>query len=246
MDLITDSLQEIGAYAPGDTIDAPVMDISVRRLNYLIDEWAALARYAYNVAFTLYTLTPSYSPISIGPGLSSPDFATPNAATRPTRIETATLLLTGSSPGTELIVNVRDDAWWANQQVKSLTSTICTDLYYSSSFPDGLIYLWPIPTQANSLRIQTWTVVGEVDPDTIGTTDVSMPQAYRKALFLTLAEDLCTPLSKLIPASLPGRAMKARAALQSNNIASPRAASADWGTGLGRRSGFNWRSGMPS
>lgn len=247
LDFITDALIDIGVIGPGEPIDAPSLDIATRRLNYLIDEWAALKRYAYNVAFTLYPLTPSHSPILIGPGLvSAGDFATPNGAPRPTRIEGATLLLTGSTPGTELVVNVRDDAWWLAQQVKSLTSTICTDLYYSPDFPNGQIYPWPIPTQANSLRLETWTEIGELDPDAVASTTVSMPQAYRKALLLTFEEDLCTPFSKLMPGDLPGRAQRARVAVQSNNINSPRIASADYGTGLGKRSGFNWRSGMPS
>jgi len=247
LDFITDALIEIGVMAPGDPLDPNVLDVSVRRLNYLIDEWAALERYAYNVSFTLYTITPNHQPTLIGPGLTSPDWATVNGATRPPRIEGANLVLNSSNPSTDLIINVRDDAWWLNNQVKSITSTIPTDLYYSPDFPNGSIYLWPIPTVAYQVRLEVWVVVNQVDPDTISTTDVVIPQGYSKAMLLTFAEDLTTPLGKAMPATLPGRAARARAAVQSNNISSPRIPSADYGTGLGSRGGgFNWQSGMPS
>ena len=245
-EFITDALQEIGVYAPGDTIDAPVMDTAVRRLNYLIDEWAALERYAYSVDFLLRTITPSHQPTLLGPGLTSPDWATSNSLPRPTRIEGANLVLNSSNPSTDLIINVRDDAWWLNQQVKSITSTIPTDLYYSPGFPDGAIYLWPIPTVAYQVRLEVWVVVGEVDADTIGSTQVVIPTGYRKAMMLTYAEDLTTPLQRPMPDTLPERARKARAAVQSNNIKSARVASADYGTGSGGRGGFNYRTGGPA
>lgn len=247
LDFITDALQEIGVYAPGDTIEPSVLDTCVRRLNYLIDEWAALKRYAFNVSFTTYTITPNHQPTLIGPNLTSPDWATVGGATRPVRIEGANLVLNSNNPSTDLIINVRDDAWWLGQQVKALTSTIPTDLYYSPDFPNGAIYLWPIPTVAYQVRLEVWVAVGQVDPDTIQNTNVVIPQGYKKAMLLTFAEDLTTPLSRAMPDTLPIRAARARAAVQSNNISSPRIASADFGTGLGRhRSGFNWESGMPS
>lgn len=247
VDFITDALIEIGAYAPGDIISASVLDVCQRRLNYLIDEWAGLRRFAYNVGFNLYTITPNVQPILIGPGLTAPNWATVNNATRPTRIEGANLVLNSSNPSTDLIINVRDDAWWLNNQVKSISSTIPTDLYYSPDFPNGSIYLWPVPSVAYQVRLEVWVVVSQVDPDTMGVTQVVIPQGYTQAMLLTFAERICRPLSKATPASLPEDARRARAAVQSNNISSPRIASADYGTGLGvRRSGFNYISGMPS
>lgn len=245
LDFLTDALIEIGAYAPGDTIAAPVLDVATRRWNYLIDEWAAMGRYAYNNAFQQYTLTPNHAPTLLGPGLTSPDFGTPNAAPRPPKILGANLILNGQSPTTDLIISVRDDAWWLAQQVKQLTSTIPTDLYYSVNFPNGELNFWPIPTVAYGVRLEIGIWITEVDPDTLGTTTIVFPQAYRKAMMLALAEDLTTALSRPMPATLPGRALRARMAVQSNNTSSPRIASADYGAGLGdRRAGFNWRSGQ--
>jgi hypothetical protein len=246
LDLITDSLIEIGAYAPGDPIPDSVMQVVLRRLNYRIESWSALKRYVYNVDFPVYTLTPNVQPVLFGPNLTAPNFATPNAGPRPVKIEGANLVLNGSNPTTDLIINVRDDAWWLNQQVKQLTSTLPTDLYYSTGWPSGSIYFWPIPTVANDVRLEIWVALQQVDADSV-TSDFSAPQGYPLALMLTLAEDLTTVMSKPMPVTLPNRARLARVAIQSNNIASPRIASADYGAGLlPRRRGFNWESGMPS
>lgn len=249
VDLITDSLQEIGAYAPGDTISAPVMDVSTRRLNYLIDEWNALRRFAYNVGFTLYTLAPNHQPTLLGPNLTAPDWPTPNASARPPSIIGADLVLNTSNPATDLPINIRDDKWWLEQRTKAITSTVPTNLYYS---PDwniggvgaGALYFWPIPTVAYQVRLEFGVWVGQVSDIT---QPFTAPQAYPKALMLTLAEDLTTVLGRAMPATLPQRALKARTALQTNNMTSPRISSADYGAGRGNsRSGFNWISGLPS
>lgn len=246
LDLITDSLIEIGSIAPGDPLPDSVMQVALRRMNYRIDSWAGLKRFVYNVNFTAYTLTPNHQPTLLGPGLSSPDFATVNGAPRPPRLESAALILNSSNPSTDLPLNLRDDAWWANQQVKSITSTTPTDLYYSADWPNGALYLWPVPTTAYGIRLEQWVALQQVIEDNLATA-FSAPQSYPLGLMLTLAEDLTTPMSRAMPATLPERARAARAAMQSNNIASPRVASADYGSGLnGPRRGFNWQSGMPA
>lgn len=246
-EFIRGAVVEMGAYGPQDPIPGEVMDVCITTLNDFIDEWAALKRYAYNETFLVRTLTPNHSPTLIGPGLTAPDWDSPNSGPRPTRLEGCNLVLNNTNPSTDLIINVRDDAWWLANAVKSITSTTPTDVYYSPGVPNGALYFWPIPTVAYDVRLEVWVSVAEVDPDTIGTTNVIVPQGYRKAMKLSYAEDLCGPLSRAVPASLAARALKARAGIQTNNISSPRIASADVGTGLrGDRAGWNWRSGLPS
>ncbi len=248
LEFITDAIIEMGAYGPGDTIPDPVWTVCVNRLNYILNKYAALKRYAYNVNFTVYTLTPNHSPTLLGPGLTAPDWATLNGGARPPRLEGANLVLNNTNPSTDLIIRVRDDAWWLGNQVKSITSTVPTDVYYSPDFPNGALYFWPIPTVAYDVRLEVWVVVGEVDPDTLGTTQIVVPQAYKQMMMLELAKAICRPLSRAVPQSLIDDLREARAAVQSNNISSPRIASADYGTGLGGgRGDFNYRSGtLPS
>jgi hypothetical protein len=245
-EIITDALIEIGAYGINDDIPPEDTQYAVRKINRFLDEWAAREVFAYATRFALYTLTPNHQPHLIGPDLASPDFA---ASPRPTRIESASIVLTAGTP-VDVSVNIRDAAWWAAESAKSTTSTVPTDLYYEPDSPSGALYLWPVPTAAYGLRLQLWSTLTAVPLDAEGNPDLTAtfvaPQAYENAAMLTLAEESCeTPYGRPMPPTLAARARRARAALIGNNLHSPRIPSVDYGT-RGRRSGFNYLTGQPS
>lgn len=239
-DLIFDALVEINVYNPDDDLEASDAAYASRKLQRIIDQWIAQEIKAYNSDFVLYPLTPGHSPYLIGPGLASPDFA---VATRPIRILSAALVLQNNNPATDLPLNIRDDQWWADQQVKGQTSNTPTDLYYSPSFPNGAIYLWPIGTFAYQLRLQTLNLLAQV-PQDLTSLLIAAP-AYSNATMLTLAEALCAGYMKTLPPDLQRRAMEARGALEGNNSLSPRISSADYGTRGIKPVGFNWQTGLP-
>lgn len=241
LDLITDALFENGTYGR----DTPVVEaadsaLALRVLNDRLDSWAALKRYAYNVSFSAFTLAPNHQPHLIGPGLVAPNFA---AAQRPVRIEGASLILNNVPQNVDVPLTIRDDDWWRDQSVKSIATSTPTDLYYSPDWPNGSIYLWPVPTFAYGIRLELWGLVSQF----VAISDVfTLPPGYRLALKLTLAEDCCGPFGRVLTEDLKRRARDARVAIQSNNIKSPRIASADYGTDGshgGRRGGFNYYTG---
>lgn len=246
LDIITDAMMEIGVFGPDDIIPATYINVAGRRLNRLLDRWQALRRYAFNQTFRSFTLTPNHAPTLIGPGLTAPNFDSAPYG-RPVRIESAALILNTSNPPTYLPLNIRDDDWWANNRVRSLTSTVPTDLYYSPDFPNGTLNLWPNPTFAYGLSLETWVNVQAIDLDNDLTVVPGLPPSYNAGIVLSLAELLTIVFGKPMPPDLPNRAKEARAAMESNNLASPRMASADYGTGAGRGNGggFNWASGLP-
>lgn len=240
LEIITDALGELGVLSTGEQASAAEADIALRYLNRMIDQWAARMINAYNVNFSLYTLTPNHQPHLIGPGLVAPDFA---AAQRPVRIENAALVLTNVAQPVDVPLNIRDDDWWANQRVKTIATTVPTDLYYSPDFPNGALYLWPIPTFAYGLRLETWVTISEFSAIT---DSVILPPGYREAMMLTLAEKLARPFGKPLTEDLRSDAARARAIFQTNNAKSPRTASADYGT-RGKsadRPSFNYFSGQ--
>jgi hypothetical protein len=205
-------------------------------LNQLLNYWAARGCYAWTTNFATYTLTPNHQPHLIGPGLSSPDF---NVSLRPTGLQSANVILPGPSP-VDVPIQIRDNAWWANNHVKGLTSTFPTDVYYEADYPNGQLWFWPIPTAGYGVRLE-----GNVVLQQFATLDDTFlaPQAYQAALTLTLAEELCDLWEVPTPANLPRRAVKARDALQSNNNLPPRIASADWGTFSSPSGDFNYMTG---
>lgn len=197
--------------------------------NEISDEWQARKAYAWNVNFTALTLRTNHQPHTIGP--SGADFT----AQRPVKIENAALILTGAQP-IDLPLRIRDDDWWAANRVKSLATSIPTDLYYSPDFPNGSIYLWPIPTVAYGLRLEMWVSLQKF---TALTDPFSAPPAFETAFKLTMAETMCTWWGLPIPPLLQMQRLRAIKAIQTTTMKSPRT-----GTTNGRSGGyFNYMTG---
>jgi hypothetical protein len=194
-------------------------------LNQQINYWAARDCYAWTTTFTAYKLTANHHPTLIGPGLTAPDFD--SVGMRPTRIVSGSVILDTTNPPVDVPMNIRDNAWWAANRTKTITSNVPTDLYYQTNYPNGELYFWPVPSYPYGVRLEGNVLLQEftsLDQDFIA------PQAYQAALTLTLAEELVDIWGTEMPGNLARRAMKAREALQSNNNLPPRIATADWGT----------------
>ena len=223
-------------------------------LNTLIDQWAALRKNSWTTTFNLYTLTPNHQPHLMGPGLIAPDFA---VSQRPVRIESAALVLTGNGtpnpapdppanpPGAvntnvDVPLNIRDAQWWANQRVKGIATNVPTDLYPEYDWDSLQLWLWPIPSFAYGLRLQTWVGLSQFSSVA---AKFSAPPSYFDALYLSLGEKLPTLFEVPMPEELPELARKARIAMQSNNQKSPRISSADVGTQGRQKGDFNYYTG---
>lgn len=243
LDLITDALIEVGMVSPGESPDGETSQWAFRKLNYLTDVWAAKKAYVWTTSFQLFTLIPNHSPHTIGP--STADFT---VSQRPVRIESAALILASSGTSVDLPINIRDDAWWAAQQVKGVKTNIPTDLFYSEDWPNGQLFFWPVPNAADQVRLQFWTTLSQYSqindalagPGGAGT----LPPAYRAALMLTLAETLLPSGQLEAHPVLIAAAKEARFAVFGNNARSPRTQTQDSGMPrAGRRADFNWMSG---
>ena len=230
-DIIVDALIEIGMLAPGEDVnlDPSTGQWAFRKLNYLLDEWAADNMFVYAVTFGVFTLVPGLSPHTIGPGTAQAAATFP-VAQRPTKIESAAFIFPS---GTETPISVEDDDWWSENPVKALATPLQTFVYYSADNPNGSLYFWPVPTSASQVRLRFWTLLNQfiaiTDPvDGPGGVGI-LPPAYRNALMLSLAEQMQTSGGKEADSSLAQRAMKARSALMSNNQMPPRISTRDSG-----------------
>jgi hypothetical protein len=242
LDIVTDVLTEIEAYQVGEDVDPADAQRVLRILNRELDAWAALDRYVYAVTFTQFTLTPNHQPHLIGPGLAAPDFP---AAQRPVRVDGASIVLSGN-PSTDVIMNLRDRDWWNNQRVKDVQTTTPTNLYYEPSYPNGSLFLWPVPTVAYGILLELWGLISQF---TGLEQPFDMAPGYKKALVLTTAEQCCRPFGRPLRPDLVAAANKARVAIQTNNLTSPRTGSADYGasgSGSLRRGDFNYTTGGPA
>ncbi len=177
-------------------------------------------------------------------GTVAPTYATPNLGQRPQRIEQANLILTDNTPNVDVPMNIRDSSWWMSQRVKTISTSVPTDLYYDPDFPNGSLYFWPVPDTAYQVRLKLWGVIPQFP--TLSYT-FSLPPGYQKALKLDLAFDLVGSFQGSWGPSQQQARLRAIKAVQSNNIKSPRGYTLD--AGMPRppsRADWNYETAMPS
>lgn len=250
-DIVVDVLIETGALSPGEDPGGDEAQWVFRKVNNRVDTWQAKQFYVYGYAFNVYNLTPQANPVTIGPS-GTAVFST-NGQPRPVRIESAALLLQNTTdPGlVDLNINIRDRQWWAAQQVKQIETNVPTDLYYNPNTPDGELNFWPVCNVYRQLRLEIWQTVSQFRSiqDPIGGPEGpgTLPQGYRNALMLTVAEDSCPGLTREVSPTLREKALEARAAVFGNNVKSPRITTMDAGMPQakpsGQRQDFNWAYG---
>jgi len=227
LNIILDAMIEVGILAPGEdnNADPGVVQWAFRKLNYLLDEWAADEIFVYSVAFQLFTLIANHPVHTIGPGTAQLPADFP-VVQRPVKIVSASLLLNNN---VDTPIDVEDDQWWASNPVKTLSSSLPTHVYYSPDNPNGNLFFWPVTSVVYPVRLELWTLLSQfseiTDPvDGPGGQGI-LPPAYRAALMLTLAE----ALGGDPPDNLADRAKRARAAIMGNNMEAPRITTVDAG-----------------
>lgn len=240
-DICTHAMQEIGELGANESLDAADAQVVLNKLHRLLNNWNAERAAVYAAAFATYTLVPSLQPHTIGP-----DSATWAATLRPVSIDSASLILSGSSPSNYTPIAIHNAQWWGAQTVPGLTSTYPTDLYYQTDWPNGSIYFWPIPQAAYQVELQLRVLLN----DTLTLEDeFTLPQGYEDAITLTLAESLCGRLfGQPLTPDLQQAARVARARVFNNNDQPPVLATLDFGMQGGRTSGsradFNFLTGQ--
>lgn len=230
-ELITRTLRLAGVTASGETPSATDLADSLGVLNEMLDEWNTERLLAYTVTRAEYTLTSNKDSYTIGPG---GDFDT----VRPVRIEEAYVKISTSGPNTELPLKIIYDEEYADIPVKTVTSSIPRKIYNNGDFPLSTLYLWPIPSVANTLILYTWeqfSNVASLD------TSLTFPPGYMSAIRYNLADRLALEFGFEASASIKEKAVTTRAKIKSNNI-SPVYMDCDPGI-LSTPATFNWLTG---
>lgn len=220
-DMVASALSEIRVARAGDVVSPDDMDRGLYVFNRLANLWNADQRKGYADLFNDYTLTPSLSPHTIGPG------GTFVVTERPVALLAAAVNL-GGNPASFTPIDVRDAAWYAKRTVPGLTETFPTDVYYQPAWPLGKLYFYGVPTSAYGVRL--WTRVALVSVAQADT--FSLPQGYQAAFELTLAEELAPSFGQSAGADLARRAREARAITFGNNDDVPRLDTQDSGIPL--------------
>lgn len=203
-DLVRNAALELNIVNAEDALEAADAVFIESKLNRIFDRWNARGLAAYTTLFTTYTLTPNLQPHTLGPS------GTYTVATRPERLLGATLVYSSSS---RVPLRERDEQWWLRQSNRTMAG-IPSDVFYRPAWPNGEIYLWPVPSGANQIEVATaqpFVTNGNLN------TTFSLPPGFEDALTLTLAEEIAPAFAAQPSPILMGKAADARLILFSNH-----------------------------
>lgn len=216
-DIIQSAVLEAGIFAAGEPLPGPDAVWCLEKLQRIIDQWNAIRQLIFSSGFYLYTLIPNHAPHTIGP---TGDFNTGAAANyRPVNIGSASFVLNpGTSNPVDLPIMLRSKGWWAANPLKSMISSIVTDLYYDPAQPNGNLNFFPICNAAGAVRLEMWNTLTQALKLT---TQLGFVQGYWEALVLTLAVALCPSYEKQPSPILLSRQAEAVKIILANNDPPP-------------------------
>lgn len=234
---LTATLAEIRMARAGDVVNAEDLDLTLLLFNELLDALNADSRAVYTRGFPTFTLTPGLNPHTIGLAANTPTFAVPIGA--PRAVAAANLILAAPS-SLRVPLSIRDDAWWMDVRARTVSASVPRDLFYSTDWPNGSLFLWPVPSVAYGLELETATLLAQVAlADTL-----DLPFGYQQALRLTLAELAASSFGQTVSQTTKDKARDARALVWGANDLIPNAVTRDAGMPGGRGGGFNFLTGQ--
>lgn len=237
IDVITQAMLEAGIIDPNETVEGAEATTGLTKLNRMLDSWNADERYVYAEQFNQYRLQPNLQPHTIGPS------GTFIVNQRPVKIIDANIILNaGTNNEVRSPVWIRDAEWWASKPAFNVATTLPTDLYYESDWPNGSLFLWAVPTTAYPLELVTWTLLNQLQLN----SSFCLPPGYLDAVVYSLAVALCPSFGKEVSPTLAALTLKALARIEGPNLQSPRIATRDLGMPESgkQRPYFNWLTGL--
>lgn len=187
-DIITNAMYEGRYYAPGETVSAPDINQGLWVLNGMLDSWAIESLMCYAILEQSGTLVINQSAYPVGPAASF-------NATRPTRVITGPgAAYLQDNLGNNYPVEVIERDFWNLIGNRTTTSDIPDTMYYDPQFPQGIINVFPVPTQTYKLFWDSYLPLSQFPTLT---TAVSLPQGYQDAL----QHNLCVRLKPFFKGS---------------------------------------------
>jgi len=181
-DLISFALRTAGVLGVGQTASAEDANDSLVLLSAMLAQWQRQRYLVWSLVDTALTSTGALT-YTVGP---TGDFA----IARPDRIDSAFVRLLSTSP-TPIdwplsIIESREDY---NLITAKTLESVPVALFYESSYPTGVLHIWPIvPDALYSIHITTKAALPAL---TALTTPLAMPPEYTEALIYALAVRLC-------------------------------------------------------
>lgn len=231
LDLIQASMRMIGVLASGESLSANEATDALSSLNRMLATWSNENLLIYSKTLETFTLVSNQQSYTMGSG---GNFNT----TRPQLIENASLRTTSSSTALDLPIEIIDKDQWASISVKSIASSIPTKLFVQSTYPLATLWLWPIPSDANTLVLWSWKTLSSI-ATTAATVD--LPPGYEDAIIWNLAVRLGPEYGRPADPMVVAEAAESKAAIKRMNH-KPQLLTIDSAL-LSHRPTFRWLTG---
>jgi hypothetical protein len=145
--------------------------------NQLLESWSTEKRMSYATLQRSFSLVANTQSYTIGSG----------GVINVTRPIDITQAFVRDSNGQDFPLTIVSREVWNTIGLKSTTSDIPQILFYDSTYPLGVVYIYPVPTQA--LTVFYDSTLNQVTAST-GTTSISMPPGYERCFISNLALEL--------------------------------------------------------
>ena len=203
-DLIKDALMDIGVIASGETPSASESQDALRVFNRMLGRWSLKSLLVNKITIETFTLNTNQSSYSIG---SLADFDT----SRPTQILKANIK---DINGHEYPLEIINYQQWSEITLKSLSSSLPCKLYFEPTAPNGMIHLYPVPSESKELvlySLKPLTKISDIDEE------VNLPDGYEDAIVSNLAVRLATQFGRVVPPEVKEIAVLSLLAIKNNN-----------------------------
>jgi hypothetical protein len=147
LDIITDALEKLGVYSPGEPLSAADASRSLQMLSDLMDQWANDSIQLYFLQAIEASLMAGTSIYTVGQGGSI------SAGARPVKVVmgpgVASVTVVSTTTPVDSVSSIEWNAIYNTQDPPPVG--IPTAMFYQSSFPLGLLSLVPVPSTGMTL-----------------------------------------------------------------------------------------------
>lgn len=206
--MITRSMRLARVIGKGEAPDADESADGLIALNAMLDSWQIERLAVYQIVQGSYSWAASVTSKTIGSGGDL-------SAQRPVRIDSA--FIADSNSNWYPMRVLQDRREYDGIVIKTTTSTLPGAIFMDPAFPLATLYLYPVPSAAITLKLNTWQTLQSFSTLT---TALSLPPGYQRAIEYNLAIEFGPEFGADIPKSVVAIATQAKANIKNLNLPS--------------------------
>lgn len=204
LDMITRAMRLIGSIGEGEVPSSYEAQTSLDALNTMLDSWSLDELSVYVIQQENFPIAPNTASYTIGTGGA---FNT----NRPALIRGGFFRDSANNDYPFKVIELNQ---WDGLTPKNQPAYNPYYLYYATAYPLGTINLWPVPSVAGTLYLDS---MKQLQNFTNLTTDLALPPGYKRMIENNLAIEIAPEFERAITPELAKVAIESKAAVQRIN-----------------------------